>query len=118
MSGVVQGARCDAHVGDAHAPRCADCEAESALAVAVRPVGRLGFVPGSSCQLHPDYPLPCGLCARIYSSAAPKLNGPCPVCWEPAHWSLGPKFLHPGCDLNREGRNELILTIETKEIPE
>jgi hypothetical protein len=66
-SEVDLGARCDAHIGEAFPPRCAACAAEAARNSTVRATVRLGFIPGSACDLHLNYPLPCALCARIES---------------------------------------------------
>ena len=28
-----------------------------------------------------------------------KVNGPCPICWEPSHWANAENdYIHPGCD--------------------
>jgi hypothetical protein len=56
---------CDRHMGDAHPPRCADCDLATTIVAAER-VDKLlvRYVPGSHCPLHPDYPLPCNRCAR------------------------------------------------------
>ena len=32
-------------------------------------------------------------------SDLPKLNAPCPICWEPSHWANAANdYIHPGCD--------------------
>jgi hypothetical protein len=56
---------CERHIGDAHAPRCADCNQAEVVAAAERVDALLvRYVPGSHCPLHPGYPLPCNACAR------------------------------------------------------
>ena len=61
------GARCDRHVGEVFAPRCDACNLASAEHINELRSRRLGFIPGTACHLHTDYPLPCALCERINS---------------------------------------------------
>lgn len=70
------GVRCDDHVGEVFPPRCDECAAlneaehgsdERGLHTLQTPdgqVARLGLLPGTECDLHPAYPLPCARCAR------------------------------------------------------
>jgi hypothetical protein len=53
------GVRCDDHAGEVFLPRCEDCDRLDTG----RPP-RIGFVPGSQCTTHTNYPLPCARCAR------------------------------------------------------
>jgi hypothetical protein len=56
---------CDRHIGDEHPPRCADCDQAEVIAAAERVDALLvRYIPGSHCELHPDYPMPCNRCAR------------------------------------------------------
>ena len=67
-----QGSRCESHVGEVYPPRCSECDSatggdaidrqETARLGAV--IGRAGYIPGSECQLHENYPLPCDRCKR------------------------------------------------------
>jgi hypothetical protein len=52
------GLRCDRHVGEVFPPRCGDCDVLNIT------IPRVGFVPGSECSQHRDYPLPCVRCLR------------------------------------------------------
>ena len=58
------GERCDRHVGEVFPPRCSACDALQRERPPERH-RRLGFIPGSSCPLHPNWPLPCLKCERI-----------------------------------------------------
>lgn len=64
MTDVDLGIRCDRHVGEVFPPRCDACDIVTAEHATERRTNRLGFIPGSSCSQHPDYPLPCAFCAR------------------------------------------------------
>ena len=114
------GARCDRHVGEVFAPRCDACNAATAEHSTELRSRRLGFIPGTACHLHTDYPLPCASCERITvskdlagetnvspdrrgnehpESNLPKVHGPCPICWEPSHWANAAfNYVHPECD--------------------
>ena len=59
------GALCDRHVGQVFPPRCDACDLATLDASDNRLALRLGFIPGSSCPHHTDYPLPCALCERL-----------------------------------------------------
>lgn len=61
-SEIDTGARCEAHVGEVFPPRCADCADLQAAHPLMIPA--CGYIPGSACADHPDYPLPCARCAR------------------------------------------------------
>ena len=67
------GQRCERHVGEVFPPRCVDCDKsvtggdatdrqETARLGGV--IGRAGYIPGSECHLHANYPLPCDRCKR------------------------------------------------------
>jgi hypothetical protein len=58
------GIRCATHIGEVFGVRCAACDAATLDATENRLARRLGFIPGSSCPTHPDYPRPCEACAR------------------------------------------------------
>ena len=114
------GIRCDRHVGEVFPPRCDACLVATAEHATEMRSRRLGFIPGSACHLHTEYPLPCALCERITvrndvaggksfppdrrgnehpESDLPKVNGPCPICWEPSHWANAAfNYVHPECD--------------------
>lgn len=64
LHGVDQGHRCDRHIGEVFPPRCSDCDIEALKFVSDSLSRRLGFIPGSECAQHHDYPLPCARCAR------------------------------------------------------
>jgi hypothetical protein len=66
------GRRCEAHVGEVFPPRCSACgpeeerregdEREATNLAAL--LTRTGFLPGSECPQHKNYPLPCDRCKR------------------------------------------------------
>jgi hypothetical protein len=68
------GGRCEAHVGEVFPPRCAACDLDVANAgdsidhaedVRLSALfSRSGYIPGSECSAHPNYPMPCDRCAR------------------------------------------------------
>lgn len=62
-SEIDTGARCEAHVGEVFPPRCAECIALQ-VAHPLMQVPACGYIPGSECGEHPNYPLPCARCAR------------------------------------------------------
>lgn len=62
------GIRCETHVGEAFPPRCPDCDQLTIAAASQHVANRLGFIPGSECPNHPNYPLPCAACERIENS--------------------------------------------------
>ena len=32
----------------------------------------------------------------------PKVNAPCPICWEPSHWANAAfNYVHPGCEASK-----------------
>lgn len=64
MSALDSGVRCDAHVGEVFPPRCADCDTETLMFASDAVSHWLGFIPGSECTEHPNYPLPCARCKR------------------------------------------------------
>ena len=61
------GIRCDRHVGEVFPPRCDACLVATAEHTTEMRSRRLGFIPGTACHLHTDYPLPCALCERLTS---------------------------------------------------
>ena len=91
---VDYGERCERHVGEVYPPRCSDCDrADAGDAFPTRCVdcapgtggdvidrgetkrlagvlSRAGYIPGSACALHVDYPLPCNRCQRDSAAAA------------------------------------------------
>lgn len=64
MNYVDLGIRCDRHVGEVFAPRCDACDTAAAEHTTEMRARRLGFIPGTACISHPDYPLPCDYCRR------------------------------------------------------
>lgn len=65
MFAIDTGARCEAHAGEVFPPRCADCEElHNGPAAENQAAPACGFVPGSNCPIHTDYPLPCLRCQR------------------------------------------------------
>ena len=69
------GARCSDHVGEVFPPRCSDCDQATVRNASDRVAHRLGFIPGSACSSHRDYPLPCALCDRNRSTEQGLTNG-------------------------------------------
>lgn len=61
------GARCDRHVGEVFTSRCDACHSAAIEHANEMRSRRLGFIPGTACHLHTDYPLPCALCERLTS---------------------------------------------------
>jgi hypothetical protein len=60
------GARCDDHIGEAFPPRCEACDYLSIQEAASSVGRRLGFIPGTECPTHANYPLPCARCDRLH----------------------------------------------------
>lgn len=80
-SKVNEGARCESHVGEIYPPRCSECDRvtggdvidrqETARLGAV--ISRAGYIPGSECPQHENYPLVSTdppLCDRCKREAA------------------------------------------------
>ena len=61
------GIRCDRHVGEVFSSRCDACHNAANEHASELCSRRLGFIPGTECHLHTDYPLPCALCERLNS---------------------------------------------------
>lgn len=68
---------CQHDAGDAYPTRCVDCapgngdvidRQETARLAGV--LGRAGYIPGSQCPMHADYPLPCDRCQRDAAESA------------------------------------------------
>lgn len=63
MYEVDTGIRCETHAGEVFPPRCEECaEAEEEFR-RDHPAAKI-YVPGSECELHSDYPMPCDRCER------------------------------------------------------
>jgi len=62
--------RCEEHVGEVFPPRCSECDTTAASS---RP--RLGFIPGTECDQHPGYPMPCARCERDAAERSEALSG-------------------------------------------
>lgn len=65
--------RCENHVGEPYAPRCASCDREGTHAPSAPcalPQRRIykRYIPGSECPLHRGYPVPCDACERAEGS--------------------------------------------------
>lgn len=58
---IDHGTRCTEHVGEAFRVRCPRCD-WLADHQRRRPTH---YIPGSKCELHDGYPLPCDLCWRL-----------------------------------------------------
>lgn len=59
------GARCDQHVGEVFPPRCINCDLARDVRAVDTHARRIGFIPGSACPLHREWPLPCLKCRQI-----------------------------------------------------
>jgi hypothetical protein len=57
---------CEQHVGEAHSnPRCPECDQAEVIAAAAQVQARLvRYIPGTECERHGGYPIPCHACAR------------------------------------------------------
>ena len=55
-------------------------------------------VPSVSSN-HPDSTHSTHNTAVQSEITVPKVNGPCPICWEPSHWAnAANNYIHPGCE--------------------
>jgi len=55
--------RCDKHIGEPFQTRCMDCDLLANAAP--RHTKPVRYIPGSRCEMHYGYPLPCDLCWRL-----------------------------------------------------